>query len=444
MMPNTDLIATDIEEIIVGQLLFDADVTAKAARKLKPEHFGISIHATIYSTCLDLWRDGIGVDVITVGDRLKRTGRLEDVGGYYALVGFTTRVAASTHFDDHVGILHDYAALRTLREAGDTLRSNGVGDDPMELISALSASVQRATMADGDEDVDAGEMAYALLNTNDRPKPIYIGMAGLDELVFILPGNMVTIKAAAGVGKTAFVLSAVLNLLPVRKTWFVSLEMTAEELITRALCQIAQVDIDLALIDRLTEEDRGKLARAANDHADMLSKRLRIDNSGEMNIDVFRAKAEHKVKNEAVGLIVIDYAQLMDADAKRFPSQVQQLEAISKGIRATGRTLGVPILCIVHVNKEGVEHGTIQFEKDAHVRISLEREKGADIMTVDVMKNRNGRVGLVTTPCVMRHGTVGRHGPPDWVGGYTPLPLPIPKLPPVDWTQPRKDEDAPF
>ncbi len=442
MTPDTDLIATDIEEIIVGQLLFDADVTAKAARKLKPEHFGVPIHVTIYSACLDLWRDGIGVDVITVGERLRRSGRLEEVGGYYALVGFTARVSASTHFDDHVCILHDYASLRTLRQAGDTLRSNGVGDDPMELISALNASVQRATMADGDDDVDAGELAYSLLNTNDKPKPIYLGMTGVDSLVFILPGNMVTIKAAAGVGKTAFVLSAVLNLLPVRKTWFVSLEMTAEELITRALCQIAEVDIDLALIDRLNDDDRAKMAKAANDHADMLSKRLRIDNSGEMNIDVFRAKAEHKVKSEGVGLIVIDYAQLMDADAKRYPSQVQQLEAISKGIRACGRTLGVPILCIVHVNKEGVEHGTIQFEKDAHVRLSLEREKGAETMTVDVMKNRNGRVGLTTTACVMRHGIVGRSTPPDWA--RTQDPPTMPKMPLIDWTQPTKDEDAPF
>jgi len=442
MTQDHDLIASDVEEIIVGQLLFDHEVTAKAARKLKPEHFGIGTHAMIYSTCLDLWRDGIGVDVLTVGERLKRTGKLDMVGGYHALVGFTARVAASTHFDDHVGILHDYAALRTLRSAGDRLRSNGAGDDPMELISGLNASVQRATMSDQDDDVDAGEMAYTLLNTTDRPKPIYLGMTGVDSLVFILPGNMVTIKAAAGVGKTAFVLSAVLNMLPVRKTWFVSLEMSAEELMTRALCQLAEVDIDLALIDRLSDADRQRMAKAANDHAQMFSERLRIDNSGEMDIDTFRARAEHKVKNEGIGLIVVDYAQLMDADAKRYPSQVQQLEAISKGIRATCRTLGVPVLCIVHVNKEGVEHGTIQFEKDAHVRISLDRDKGADTMAVDILKNRNGRVGMVMTPCVMRHGIVGRTTPPDWTRTQdTPT---MPKMPPIDWTQPTKDEDAPF
>jgi len=441
MTPDTDLIAVDVEQIVLGQLLF-CDVTAKAARRLKVEHFGIPSHGTIYGTCLDLWREGTGVDLITVTMRLTRMGKLDEVGGTIALGGFTNRVASPRHLDDHIDIMHEYAALRTLRQAGDTLRLGGVGDDPMELISGLNASVQRATMADNDEDVDAGELAYSLLNTNDKPKPIYLGMSGVDSLVFILPGNMVTIKAAAGVGKTAFVLSAVLNLLPVRKTWFVSLEMSADELMTRALCQLAEVDIDLALIDQLTEQDRGRMAKAANDHAGLFSKQLNIDNSGEMNIDVFRAKAEHKVKNEGVGLIVIDYAQLMEADAKRFPSQVQQLEAISKGIRAAGRTLGVPILCIVHVNKTGDEHGTIQFEKDAHVRLSLEREKGAETMTVDVMKNRNGRVGMVGTPCVMRHGIVGRNNPPDW--SRTPDPPTLPKMPPIDWTAPRKDEDAPF
>jgi predicted ATP-dependent serine protease len=150
-----------------------------------------------------------------------------------------------------------------------------------------------------------------------------------------------------------------------------------------------------------------------------------------MNVDVFRAKAEHKVRNEGCSLIVVDYAQLMDADAKRYPSQTERLEIISKSLRATARTLEVPILCVVHVNKEGVEHGTIQFEKDAHVRLALSREQGSDIMKAEVLKNRNGRVGMAEIPCVMRHGIVGRNTPPTWVDaprpynprqGFTPHP----------------------
>jgi len=102
----------------------------------------------------------------------------------------------------------------------------------------------------------------------------------------------------------------------------------------------------------------------------------------------------------------------MSADRKLYTNKVQELEAISMGIRSTARKLNVPILLIVHVNKQGEDHGTIQFEKDAHVRMHLSRD--ADQMTIDVLKNRNGRPGKITTPCMMRYGIVGRSSPPSW------------------------------
>jgi predicted ATP-dependent serine protease len=136
-----------------------------------------------------------------------------------------------------------------------------------------------------------------------------------------------------------------------------------------------------------------------------------------MDIDTFMARAEHKVKSSGCELIVVDYAQLMEADPKRYPSQTLQLEAISKGFHKTARKLNVPMIVIVHVNKEGQDHGTKQFEKDAHVRVVLHYKRGELAMGIDVIKNRNGRTAMINTPCVMRHGIVGRNGPPHWAEG---------------------------
>lgn len=403
----------DAEQIVMGQILLDERVISRAARLLKPEHFSDNGCRAAFSASLSLWREGTGVNLLTVADRLTKDGKMPNVVKVYELSGWTNRVSSPRHFDEHAEIVRTNAATRLLRSAGWRLMMGAAeGTDPAELLPALSEAMSKAVMADVDDGVRAGEHAAKMMDSDERPKPIYLGIESLDSLVFLLPGNVVTIRAAAGVGKTAFVLSAMLNLLPVRKPWFVSLEMPADEVVMRTLCQLAAVDMDLAMEGRLSETQRDAMARAAVTHADILN-RLDIDDTGSMTIDEFVAKAEHKVKSEGVGLIVIDYAQLMDGAGDR---EVDKLKSISLGVRGAARKLSVPILLIVHVNRAGQDDGSSQFEKDAHVRLSLAREPHAQVMDVEVLKNRNGRTGTVTTPCYMAHGIVGRWGPPMWAG----------------------------
>lgn len=414
-IPMDDLIPMEIEALVVGTVLLDADAIPRAARLLKSEHFAVPAHRIVYSACLELWRNGIGVDLMTVYMSLKKSGLVETVGGANELAALTMRIASSRHLEDHCAIIREHFSLRTLRVAGSNLaQGTRAAEDPDALIAELSAYVQKASCGDLDNDVNAGERAYALMNGMVKPVPIYLGMESVDGVVFMLDGNMLTVSAPAGTGKTAFMLSAILNLMPGRKPWIVSLEMSADELVTRALCQLAMVDIDLAMQDRLSDDERERMAAVANEHATVLGM-MDIDDSGTMSIDQFQAKAEHKVNNEGVTLIAIDYAQLMEAGAGRFKTKADEFEAISKGIRATGRKLKVPIICVVHMNREGQAHGSTQFEKDAHVRIVLFKEVGSPNMGVDIPKNRNGKVCKVDTPCELRWGIVGRRTPPPWV-----------------------------
>ena len=448
MIPTDDLVSVDAEEMVLGQMLFDRDATSAAARTLKSDHFATPSNRNVYEACLHLWRNGIGVDLLTATTELRRRGQLEAIGGAYTLSRLTSRVSNTLHFAEHCAILRELHALRTMREAGDRLRSGiGFGSDPAALLGTLNADIERASFGEDGANVNAAEVAYELMNGKEKPKPMYLGVRGLDDFVFFLPGNVVAIRGSAGSGKTAMLLSVILNHLPRHKTWFVSLEMPASEVMTRALCQLSGQDMDIALVDRLDQQGREAMAKAASDHADILG-RLTIDDSGTMNVDMFKAKAEHMVKNEGVTLIAVDYAQLMDADARRFKNKVEELEAISKGIRATARTLNVPILLIVHVNKAGEDHGSAQFEKDAHVRLHLDREPGADIMRIEILKNRNGRVAMVETPCVMRWGIVGRTTPPEWPtwsnqARMEPMRIEFPD--PNNRIEPtRNTDDAPF
>jgi len=430
-------IPTQAEMVCIGEILMDHRIATTAAQILRPEHFGDQSCREAYDAILSVWRDGKGVDLLTVGHEIAKRHRPHDPGRYTFLTTCIGMVASTVHFGYHAEIVREHYASRVLREAADgIIRGTASGEDPLSIIAPATEALSRAAMAEDVEDVNAGERAFDLMNASTRPKPIYLGMGRLDDLVWMLPGNVVTIRAEAGVGKTAFVLSAIMNLLPVVKPWFVSLEMPADELIMRMLCQLAQVDIDQALLGRIEPDERERMARVASTHADILS-RLEIDDSGSMTTDELMAKAEHKVKN-GCGIIVVDYAQLMSADKRLYPNQVSELEAVSKCIRGTARKLNVPILCIVHVNKAGEDHGTSQFEKDAHGRLHLTRERGSDSMGVEVLKNRNGRPGSVDVPCVMRWGMVGRTMPPAWCDVQVrSSPKEVPQFAPVD-------EDAPF
>jgi replicative DNA helicase len=415
-----NLIPLEIEQLVVGQVLYSPDTIGRAARILKAEHFGDPECAKVYTAALDLWRSDVAVDLVTVCVQLRKGGGMQTGVQVSQLAGYTNRVAQTTHLEHHIRILLDHYKRRTLLSASHSIAEGlSDNDDTSEVVAKMMEDVDRAMVETSGDDMSGAEVAYDLMNM-PRPKPIYLGMGRLDDLVFLLPGNVVTMKGAAGSGKTAFMVSALLNLLPQVRTWIVSLEMNKEELMTRVLCQLAEVDISDALQDRLLHDDKARMAECANAHAEMLD-RFRIDPGETMGLDEFKAKAEHMVKRNGCGLIVLDYAQLVDADHKRYPQQVQQLEAISKGVRATARKLNVPILVVVHISKDGTEHGTIQFEKDAHVRLSIEREQGSDMMQVNVLKNRNGVVGAAQLNCAFRFGMVGRTSPPSWAPGIDPI-----------------------
>ena len=241
---------------------------------------------------MDLWRKGTGIDLLTVTMALKQKGELDGVGGAYALSCMTNRVAQTCNLEYHCAILRQLASLRKLRTTGMELAGNSdITANPHELLSMLNTSVEGLAITDDGADLNAAEVAMALMDTDQRPQPIYMGIANLDNIVFILPGNLITIRGEAGSGKTALLLTAILNLLDRFKVWFVSLEMPATEVMTRALCQLSQVDLDKAITGNLSPEEKERMGMAATMNAGVLSNLL-IDDSGTMNIDVFKARAE--------------------------------------------------------------------------------------------------------------------------------------------------------
>lgn len=412
-MTHDDLNPKDLEDLVLGQVLYEPDCISRAMRFLKPEHFFGSEHRAVYEVVVDMWRQGFPIDLFTVAHNLMKIGKLKEVGGPPRLAGWVYHVAKTIHLEYHCAIIREQYGLRVLRDTGLRLsNTTNATEDPDSIIAAMNTDIAKASGFDMGSDLNAGEVAYEMMNAPEPSKPLRLGITGLDDYVFILEDNMIVFTAPSGVGKTATVMTAVMNIIQVRKPWVVSLEMSAKELITRILCGYAKVEIQDALNNSITAEDRSRLAQAANEHADTLAK-LDIYDDGHMTIDQFKAMAEHKVRNEGVGLIAIDYGQLMDADRSQYKNSTEKYEVISRGIKATTKALKVPIFLIVQLNKDGEIYGSGQFEKDAHVVVKLSKDPSApNVMQYEISKNRNGRTGAGNMPCALAYGIVGSSGEP--------------------------------
>lgn len=431
---HEQLYAPEVEGIVIGQILFSPDCISRASALLKPDHFFGEAERIVYEAALDMWREGMPVDLITMFHVLNKRGELQKIGGAYQLSKWTNKVGRTIHLEAHCAILREQYSLRILKGSAKRLENVGMGDDPDEVIAKHTAEISLASSADIGTDKNAGDVAHRMTNNTIRPKALKLGITNVDDYVSIGPDNMVVITAPSGVGKTAATMCAIMNNVHHRKPWVVSLEMSADELTTRILCGYSGVEIQRAIDGNLSDAENDMMSKAYMDHGELIA-RLDICDDENMTVDQFRSRADHKVRNEGCEIIAIDYAQLMGADPSQYKNSTERHEVVSRGIKATSKALNVPILLIAQLNKDGDIYGSGQYEKDAHVVIRFYSPDGSNAMPFAVLKNRNGRTGKGNTPCDLAHGLVGRVF--DQFAATAPHP--------DNRTEPKKeDEVAPF
>jgi replicative DNA helicase len=298
--------------------------------------------------------------------------------------------------------------MRVLRDAGTNLSEGAnISADPEALIGEIQRSVVVASHADISTDVNLAEETYRVLNQPAPPKPLRLGIPGIDDYLAIYDGNVIVVSADSGVGKTTTVWNGVLNVANKRKVWYVSLEMPASELSMRTACKLARVNLADAFQDRLTDADKERMSFATQDAYAIISQ-IAIEDSGSMSIEQYAAIAEYKVKNEGVNLIVVDYLQLMTADPKQYRTEYETVTAASKCVRRVARTLNVPTIVVSQLSREGQLRSSNQILQDAHVdlRLSADLQKPG-YLQASFKKNRNGPLGTVDVPCELQYGSVG-------------------------------------
>ncbi|GEA18009.1 replicative DNA helicase [Moorella sp. E306M] len=411
----------EAEQSVLGAIMLDREALLTVLEILKVEDFYREAHRLIYRAILDLNERGEAVDLLTVTEELRRQGQLEVAGGAAYLSSLTGDVPSVANAGYYARLVAEKATLRALVQAAGritelALNQAGDVDQILDEAERLIFEVAGGRRRSGFVPVkDVLMQTFAHLERLSAHKGEVTGIPTFHDLDKILsglqPSDLIICAARPGMGKTSFCLNiaqqvAVKQKLPVA---IFSLEMSREQVVQRMLAAEAMVEQHRLRTGYLTEDDWARLVNAAGILGEAP---IYIDDTPAVSALEVRAKARRLQAESGLGLVVVDYLQLMQAH-RRVDSRQQEIAIISRAMKALARELNVPVLVLSQLNRgveqrqdkrpvmaDLLESGAI--EADADVIIFLYRPQYYDpdtdkkgIAEVIVAKHRNGPVGTV-------------------------------------------------
>lgn len=350
----------EAEQSVLGSMLLDRDAIARVVEALRPEDFYRDLHRTIFQAMLELFERGEPVDLITVTNKLATAGKLDDVGGATYLASLPNTVPTAANAEFYAGIVLEKSMLRALISAGTQIAS--LGFEGMDEVSALVDQAEklvygiaaRRNVQDFQTIKEILKSSFEKIDKRYQEKGTVTGVAtgftDLDTLTSGLqPADMVIIAARPSVGKTTLSLNiaqhaAITEKIPVA---IFSLETSKEQLVQRILCSEARVDNSKLRTGYLADEDWRKLARAMGSLSEAP---IFIDDSATLSVMEMRAKSRKLKAEHGLGLIVVDYIQMIQS-FKRNENRTQELSEIARGIKSLAKELDVPIIAISQLSR---------------------------------------------------------------------------------------------
>ena len=411
----------EVEQIILGTLVQNREAIFDVADRLKPEYFSDDQKRADYASIIDLWQGGGAIDLMTVSYHIHRkTG--EPIGeALYRVTEYSRHVSGSVHLPHHVAILTDLWKRRKIATITSKIAQSVGQDDTDELRSELSSLMQETAGDESYAEDTLEALSYQHHNTPaSEPAPKWGLSQRVDENIAARPGTVTIIGASPGSGKSAVALNMAMNIAEDRKVWFVSLEMPKDDVIARCDAMVSGVHLSVIMDKRMTDA-QSQIAMNAFQSWSKARSNMLVNHVGTISTVDFMAQASRKVRRDGVGLIVIDYLQIMTADARQFKTEYDRVTEISRVIRRTARELNVPIVALSQLKRrEGGGPPTMtdlrssgQIEQDAHVILLLHRQPDSpDRIMVKCAKNRNGMMFDDDLWCDLGVGRVGSR----WMG----------------------------
>ncbi|MBI5254625.1 replicative DNA helicase [Candidatus Falkowbacteria bacterium] len=423
----------EAEQSLLGSLLIDPNAFIKIADAITAQDFYRAAHGLIFEAMVELYRKNEPIDFLTLTNLLSERGQLEKIGGRSYLVQLSQIVPTSTHVANYAKILHQKALRRRLFEAANDIAELSL-DEKEEHVEKLLDRAERKLF---DVAKDKLKNIFVpikniLSEAFDRIDELHQGGAklrgvptGFKDLDNILAGlqksDLIIIAARPSVGKTSLALDIAKNIATKAKipVGLFSLEMSKEQLVDRLLCSEANVDLWKMRTGRLSDkEEDSDFPRIGQAMGILAESPIFIDDSAAINVMEIKTKARRLKAEHGLGLIVIDYLQLMESSGYS-ENRVQEVAEITRALKQIARELDIPVLALSQLSR-AVEMNKPAIPKLAHLRESGSIEQDADIVIfiyrksadrnyrqedltpedrhmaeIHIAKHRNGPTGIV-------------------------------------------------
>ena len=385
--------AVAVEQSVLGAMMLERDAIPKTIEILPRGSFYSERHNLIYDAVLSLFERANPVDMITLGDELKRRGKLDEIGGAYYLTELTTMVATAANVEYHARILAEKSLLRNLIETMTTMvgKAYDPSADAFELLDEAESDIFK--ISESQLRRSATSMNDVLKETLTRLESIHgreggitgvpSGFARVDQMTGgWQPSDLIIIAARPSMGKTAFSLSMARNAAlhhekPTGVAIF-SLEMSSGQLAQRLLTSEAKVDAQAARTGRLSDEDWPRLARAAGK---LSAAPIFIDDTPGLTILELRAKSRRLKAEHDIGLIIVDYLQLMHGSGMgKNSNREQEIAHISRSLKGLAKELNVPVIALSQLSRAVETRGGDHRPQLSDLRESGSIEQDADVV----------------------------------------------------------------
>ena len=412
----------EAEQSVLGAMLLDKEAISTATEFISGEDFYREAHKEIFEAIVDIYNKGEPVDLITLTEKLKTRNTLEAVGGITFLTNLMDAVPTTHNVKYYAKIVEDKSLLRKLIKSSNEIiqKSYQAEEDIGEIIDDAEKGIFNISL---NRSTQGFVHLKNILNANfDRIEQLYLnkgkitgvptGFHDLDnKLSGLQKSDLILIAARPSMGKSSFMMNIVQHAAVREKitTAIFSLEMSKEQLTQRLLCSEALIDAHRLRIGDINEDEWVKLARAMGPLSEAP---IYIDDTPSISITEMRAKCRRLKLEHDLGLIVIDYLQLMQGKGYA-ESRQQEISEISRSLKALAREINVPVVALSQLSRAPemrADHKPVlsdlresgAIEQDADVVMFLYRDEyyhpdteKKNIGEVNIAKQRNGPTGTI-------------------------------------------------
>ncbi|MDB5162436.1 MAG: Replicative helicase [Candidatus Saccharibacteria bacterium] len=379
----------DAEKSLLGAVLIDEETLADITEHVTLKDFYEKRHSIIYDAMMRLYEKRKPVDLLTLTDELKRKKELENVGGSAYLTELTNYVPTSAHAESYAEIVAQKAVRRRLIKASGEISEMGFNEDSTTQELLQQAEAELFSVSDQSLKQDLVSIETILTDSFDRMEELHrnkgqlrgvrTGYRDLDNMTAGLQrSDLIILAARPAMGKTTLVTNLAYNVATIAKqpVLFFSLEMSKEQLVDRMLADASGVDAWNIRTGNLSDDDFSKLSDAMGEMAEAP---IYIDDTPGVSVLEMRTKARRAAHEQPLGLIIVDYLQLMQGSGRDSGNRVQEVSEISRGLKLLARELNVPVIALSQLSRS-VESRTPQIPQLSDLRESGSIEQDADIV----------------------------------------------------------------